>query len=150
MLLEEKYIFLNVDVKDKSELLFFIANQAKDLSIGHDADKILHDLNKREAEFPTGLQDGFAIPHTRSKYIDKPSILYITTKQAIEWGSLDDKRVNCIFSLLVPEKNEGNIHLKMLSKLATCLLEEDFKENIKAITDKQVLKDYIYKKMEEE
>ena len=36
----------------------------------------------------------------------------------------------------------------MISKLATCLLEDDFKETLKSVTDKKELKDYILKNME--
>ena len=53
-----------------------------------------------------------------------------------------------MLALLVPEENEGNLHLMMISKLATCLLEDDFKETLKSVTDKKELKDYILKNME--
>ena len=33
----------------------------------------------------------------------------------------------------------------MISKLATCLLEDDFKDKIKSTSDKSELKDYILK-----
>lgn len=150
MLLEEKNIFLDVEAEDKDELLKLIANQAKVLQISDNVEGLLVDLKKRESEFPTGVQDGFAIPHARSKHVLKPSILYITTQKALEWGSMDDKKIQYIFALLVPVKNEGNVHLMMLSKLATCLLEEDFKNTVKEIQDKHMLKNYIYKEMEEQ
>lgn len=150
MLLEEKNILLDVKAEDKDELLKLIANQAKVLQISDNVEGLLVDLKKRESEFPTGVQDGFAIPHARSKHVLKPSILYITTQKALEWGSMDDKKIQYIFALLVPVKNDGNVHLMMLSKLATCLLEEDFKNTVKEIQDKHMLKNYIYKEMEEQ
>ena len=58
---------------------------------------------------------------------------------------MDDSEVHYLFALLVPKENEGNIHLQMISKLATCLLEEDFKDKIKSTSDKSELKDYILK-----
>ena len=93
-------------------------------------------------------QDGFAIPHARSNHVKKAAILYLRTDEAIEWGTMDDKKVNYLFSLLVPEQNEGNLHLQMISKLATCLLEDEFKNTVKSATNKLELKDYILKNME--
>ena len=106
------------------------------------------DFMNREAEFPTGLQDGFAIPHARTERVKKIAIMYLRTKQGIEWGTLDDKKVNYMFALLVPANYEGNIHLQMISTLATCLLEDDFKEKVKSSCDRAELKKYIQEKME--
>ena len=36
----------------------------------------------------------------------------------------------------------------MISKLATCLLEDEFKNTVKSSTNKSALKDYILKNME--
>lgn len=149
MLLEEN-IFLNVSVGSKEELLELISKKAVELNIASDQNGLLRDLKKREEEFATGLQDGFAIPHARSSYVQKPSILYFKTNKALEWGSMDDKKVNCVFSLLAPAENEGNIHLLMLSQLATCLLEEDFKEYVKVANDTTQLTAFIKKRMEEQ
>ena len=139
-MLNEDYIFLDVKVTNKNQLLGFIADKAHEYNICDNREGLLEDLIKREAEFPTGLQDGFAIPHARSNHVKKAAILYLRT--------MDDKKVNYLFSLLVPEQNEGNLHLQMISKLATCLLEDEFKNTVKSSTNKSALKDYILKNME--
>lgn len=147
-MLKENYIFLDVKAKNKEQMLEVIVDKAYENGICDSSEGLLEDLKKREAEFPTGLQDGFAIPHARSSHVKKAAILYLRTDEAIEWGTMDDKKVNYLFSLLVPKENEGNLHLMMISKLATCLLEDDFKDTLKSVTDKKELKDYILKNME--
>ena len=137
-MLNEDYIFLDVKVTNKNQLLGFIADKAHEYNICDNREGLLEDLIKREAEFPTGLQDGFAIPHARSNHVKKAAILYLRTDEAIEWGTMDDKKVNYLFSLLVPEQNEGNLHL----------LEDEFKNTVKSATNKLELKDYILKNME--
>ncbi|MDE6181679.1 MAG: fructose PTS transporter subunit IIA, partial [Eubacteriales bacterium] len=127
-MLKEENIFLNVNATKKEEVLEFIANKAFKLNICKDEQGLLQDLKKREEEFSTGLQDGFAIPHAKSKYVTAPTILFLKTEKGIDWGTMDDKKVNYLFALLVPSENENNIHLQMISKLTTCLLEDDFKE----------------------
>ena len=144
-MIEDNYIFLNEDYKSKQELLSFIAAKAEELNICDTKEGLLEDLIAREAEFSTGLQDGFAIPHARSSHVKKVSVFFIRNKSVLDWETLDDSEVHYLFALLVPKENEGNIHLQMISKLATCLLEEDFKDKIKSTSDKSELKDYILK-----
>lgn len=145
----QEHICFQVPGNNKHEILEYIAKQAKQLGICEHSEGLLQDLLQRESEFSTGLQDGFAIPHARSEHVMEASILFIKTKEAIEWGTMDGKKVQYMFSLLVPKENEGNVHLMMLSKLATCLLEDDFKDYVKACDDKASLVTFIYKGMEE-
>ncbi len=147
-MLNEDYIFLNIDVSTKDDVLRFISHQAKIMNITDDEEKLYNDFIARENEFPTGLQDGFAIPHARTENVKDIAIMYLTTMQDIEWGTLDEKPVKHMFALLVPSHHDGNIHLQMISKLATCLLEDDFKTKIKSSQDKAELKEYILKEME--
>lgn len=149
MVLQEKNIFLNKALKTKEEVLEFIAENANSLGITDNKEGLLKDLWKREGEYSTGIQDGFAIPHAKSIYVKEPSILFVKTNEEIEWETLDDSNVRYIFSLLAPYENEGNIHLLTLSKLATCLMEEDFIEEVKRARDESHLVKYIQNKMEE-
>lgn len=142
-LIKEQYIFLNEDHHSKEEVLRFIASKAEEYEICDTAQGLLEDLLKREEEFSTGLQDGFAIPHARSEHVKQVSVFFIRNKSKLDWETLDDSEVHNLFALLVPEQNEGNVHLQMISSLATCLLEDDFKEKIKSSTDTSELKEYI-------
>ena len=141
-LIEDNYIFPNEDYKSKQELLSFIAAKAEELNICDTKEGLLKDLLAREAEFSTGLQDGFAIPHARSSHVKKVSVFFIRNKSVLDWETLDDSDVHYLFALLVPKENEGNIHLQMISKLATSLLEDDFKDKVKSTSDKSELKEY--------
>jgi len=149
-MLDEKNVFLNAEIDTKEGVLKFLAQKAVENGVAQNEEGILKDLLAREAEYSTGIQDGFAIPHAKSSNVIEPSIFYIKTKRKLEWETLDGSNVRYIFSLMVPEKNENNIHLKMLSKLATCLMEDDFKKEIISSEDKSSLIKYISKKMEEE
>ncbi len=149
-LLNENTVFLNVDEKDKDGILKFISTKAKELDITDDADALYHDFLEREKEFSTGLQDGFAIPHARTNNVKKVTVMYLRNKNNIEWQTLDDQPVKYIFALLVPEKSAGDVHLKMISSLATALLEDDFKNTVISSNDKNELTRFILKIMKEE
>ena len=150
MMLKEENIFLDRDLNSKDEVLNFIADKAFEKGITENRDGLLEDLWKREREYSTGIQDGFAIPHSKSKHVKEASIFYIKTNEEIEWQTLDDSDVRYIFNLLAPAENESNIHLQMLSKIATCLMDEDFIEEVKNSNDESRLVKYIIKKTEEE
>lgn len=145
----EEHICFQVPGKQKLDILKYVAAKAKELNICDNSEGLLIDLLHREEEFSTGLQDGFAIPHARSSHVKEASILFLKTEDEVEWGTMDGNNVHYLFSLLVPKENEGNVHLMMLSQLATCLLEDDFKDYVKKCDDKQALVSYIYKGMEE-
>lgn len=149
-LLNEQTTFLDVDEKDKDGILKFISHKAKLLDITDDEDALYHDFLEREKEFSTGLQDGFAIPHARTDNVKKVTVMFLRNKNGIDWQTLDDKPVKYIFALLVPKQSAGDVHLKMISLLATALLEDEFKDTIISSNDKAELTRYILKMMEEE
>lgn len=144
-----KNIFFNIEGDTKENILLFISIQAKELGICDDQEGLLKDLNIRESEISTGLQDGFAIPHARSAYVKEPAIMFLKTKQELPWETFDKSNVRYIFSLLVPIENENNTHLQMLSTLATCLMEDSFRDKVKECEDKDALTDYIFENMKE-
>lgn len=101
----------------------------------------------REKESSTGLEDRFAIPHARTNSIIKPSILFIKFKQGIDWTSLDKKLTHYAFVLLIP-KNVSSIHLDILSKISSALMDQDFIKKIKETEPKDVLYKEINKFLE--
>lgn len=149
-MLKEEYIFLDEDLATKEDALKFISHQAINLGLTDDENGLLEDFQKREKEFSTGLQGGFAIPHAKSDYAKKAAILYVSCKHELKgWETLDETAVTHLFALIVPKTSAGEEHLMMISKLATSLLEDEFKDNLKSISDKEELKEYILKNMEE-
>ncbi|NBK96944.1 MAG: PTS sugar transporter subunit IIA [Erysipelotrichia bacterium] len=149
-MLKEEYIFLDTELSDKNEVLKFISQKAKDFNITDHQEELYQDFLNREKEFSTGLQDGFAIPHARSNHVKKIAIMFIRNRSIVnEWETLDGSKVKYMFALLVPKENEGNVHLQMISKLATCLLEDDFKEKVASSNSNSELKEFILNMIKE-
>lgn len=141
-------VFLNVDVKNKEELLTFISTHAKYIGFTDKTKDLLESFQEREKEYSTGLQDGFAIPHAKSNAVKKVGIIYLRSKNPIEWKTYDDKPVTDVFALMAPPKNAGNTHLKMLASLSTALLEDDFKKSLKLTDNPEKISELISKNME--
>lgn len=143
-MLREEYLFFDVDVTTKEEALGFISRKALELGLTDNEDGIKEDFLKREEEYSTGLQDGFAIPHAKSDFANKMGVFYVRCKHEIpDWETMDDKKVTDLFALIVPKKSADNEHLMMISRLATGLLEDDFKETVKTALDKRELLNYL-------
>lgn len=149
-MIKENFIFFDIDATTKNEVLEFVCTQALAYGITDNKDGLLSDFLKREEEFSTGLQDEFAIPHAKSPYANKIAVFFVKCKNSIVWETLDDTKVKYLFALIVPSEKAGNEHLMMISKLATNLLEDDFKTTVKSSSDKSKLKEYILKIMKED
>ncbi|AIS51805.1 PTS system mannose-specific EIIBCA component ManP [Thermoanaerobacter kivui] len=94
----------------------------------------------REKAYTTGVGNGIAIPHGKSKAVKEAMIVFGKTTDGIEWDSLDGKPVNLIFLLGVPEENVDNVHLKILSQLSRKLMNDSFIEMLKkAVTVEEIL-----------
>lgn len=143
----EENVLLDVSTDSKEKLFDKIASYAQKLRFVSDADKVSQSFRKREQEFSTGLQDGFAIPHAKSPYVISPTVFFIQLKKPISWETLDNQDVNCVFALLVPKDNEGTLYLQMLSNLSQALLEEEFINRLKQDSSKKEFVTLINKEM---
>lgn len=128
-------IYLNVEEDTKLACLQFLANKAAEHHLGKDPNVILQGLLAREKESSTGFVEGFAIPHTRDKGIDKAGIIVMKSTHGIEWESMDDMPARFFIALFVPESDNGNMHITLLSKLARKLMDHDFKQQLLQVED---------------
>ena len=149
-MIREEYIFLDVDVASKEQLLDFVSEKALKMGITDNKEGLKSDFLKREAEYSTGLQNEFAIPHAKSEYAKETAVFFVKCKNPLDWETMDGTKVKYVFALIVPTEKAGNEHFIMISKLATSLLEDEFKDTVKSSTDKSMLKEYILKIMKED
>lgn len=92
-----------------------------------DRDFLLRVLLAREALESTGIGDGIAIPHVRNPvvlHVSRPLITLCFLEQAVDFGALDGKPVNIVFSLISPTVRA---HLRLLSRLSFALQDPGFK-----------------------
>lgn len=94
-----------------------------------DKKKFKKDILEREKLGTTGIGEGIAIPHAKSKYVSEPTLAFGISRKGIDYQSLDGEPVKIIFMIAVPEGG-GNLHLEALSTLARLLIYEEFKEGL--------------------
>lgn len=101
--------------------------------------KVVFDaLMQREKLGSTGLGQGIAIPHGRIKGLKEAVGAFVQLAQAIEFDAPDNKPVDLVFIMLVPEQaNES--HLQLLSELAQMFSDRAFRENLAKATEVSVV-----------
>ncbi|MDN5341900.1 MULTISPECIES: PTS sugar transporter subunit IIA [Oceanotoga] len=104
---------------------------------------------KREKIDSTGFGNHIAIPHAKIKKLKSPMISIIRFKEEINWNSIDEKPVKVAIALVMPYSDEQNMHLKIISKFARNLVNEDFLNKLIKEKDSKKLYKYIIEKLGE-
>lgn len=129
-------VFVSEDFASRDEALSFVSNQAVKAGVAKDADAVMNAFLAREAEGTTGMMEGFAIPHAKSDAISEAAVIVVKDESGVTgWDTMDGAPVNVAIALLIPGAQAGTTHLKILSKVAEALMDEDFRGTVKGSTD---------------
>ena len=89
----------------------------------------------REAMSSTAVGEGIAIPHAKSEAVKAPSLAAMTVPGGVDYEAMDDEPSNLLFMIAAP--NNGDVHLEVLSRLMTLLMDEDFRAKLLAADSKE-------------
>lgn len=129
-------VFVAEDFASRDEALSFVSNQAVKAGVASDADAVMNAFLAREAEGTTGMMEGFAIPHAKSDAITEAAVIVVKDDSGVTgWDTMDGAPVNVAIALLIPGAQAGTTHLKILSKVAEALMDEDFRATVKGSTN---------------
>lgn len=131
----EENILLNQQATTKEEVLRTISDAAARLGIADDADAVYAAFLAREEIDKTGMVDGFAVPHCKTDAVKSAAVIIFKNAQPVEWPSLDDKPVDIAMALLIPDSEAGTTHLRLLSKAAMLLMDDNFKSKLRESND---------------
>jgi PTS system fructose-specific IIC component len=138
-LLKKDCIELGVTLNSKSQAidkLVSLHNKAGNLA---DAEAYKKGILAREAGGTTAIGDGIAIPHAKSDAVKKPALAAVTVPNGVDYEAMDGKPSNLIFMIAAP--NDGDVHLEVLARLMTMLMDADFKNKLlNAKTKEEFLK----------
>lgn len=83
----------------------------------------------------TAVGEGIAIPHAKSEAVKAPSLAAMTVPNGVDYEAMDDEPSNLLFMIAAP--NDGDVHLEVLSRLMTLLMDEDFRAKLLAAESKE-------------
>ena len=133
-LLSKESIALNAAPESKSEAIDMLVDlQVKGGKIANPNEN-KKGILAREEMGSTAVGDGIAIPHAKSTSVKAPSLAAMTVPNGVDYESLDDEPSDILFMIAAP--NDGDVHLEVLSRLMTILMDEDFRAKLLAADSK--------------
>ena len=133
-LLSKNSITLNAAPKSKAEAIDMLVDlQVKGGKIA-DREAYKKGILAREEMSSTAVGEGIAIPHAKSTAVKAPSLAAMTVPQGVDYEAMDDEPSNLLFMIAAP--NDGDVHLEVLSRLITILMDEDFRDKLLAASSK--------------
>ncbi|MGJ7035363.1 PTS fructose transporter subunit IIABC [Anoxybacillus eryuanensis] len=144
-LLTEDTIILDLKAQTKKEVIEELANVLEKTGKLHDRETFIEAIFAREAQSTTGIGEGIAIPHAKTKAVRTPAVVFGRSKDGIDYDALDGKHSHLFFMIAAPE-GANNTHLEALSRLSTLLMDSSFRSKIENASTKQQIIQAIQEK----
>ncbi|WP_417900921.1 fructose-specific PTS transporter subunit EIIC [Bacillus haimaensis] len=90
----------------------------------------------REAQSTTGIGEGIAIPHAKTKAVKTPAIAFGVSDAGIDYESLDGQPSH-LFFMIAASEGANNAHLETLSRLSSMLMDTDFRAGLLSAASKE-------------
>ena len=147
-LLHEQGIDLNFNPKNKAEAIDMLIDLMDKTGNLNDKQGYKEAILAREDLSTTGIGDGIAIPHGKTKAVKNPSLAAAVSKEGVDYDALDGMPSHLFFMIAAPE-GENEVHLEVLARLSTILMDEEFRKTLINAKDKKEFLNLIDKKEKE-
>lgn len=127
-IITKEMVHLSLRGEDKEQVIYSLAESIHHVGRIIDFELYYKNVLEREELTSTGIGFGIAIPHGKTTAVKECAVAFARLTKKIEWGSLDNRPVDTVFLLAVPEKSAGDEHLKMLAALSRKLIHKEFRE----------------------
>lgn len=148
-LLSKDTILLHMEGSQKEEAI----NQLVDVLYRNDKvsdrDAFKVEIVKREQLSTTGIGDGIAIPHAKTKAVKKAAIAFGKSVSGINYDALDGKPSHLFFMIAAPE-GANNTHLDALARLSGMLMKAEVRYQLLTATTAEEILNIINKYDKEE
>lgn len=134
-LLHKEGINLNINPSSKEQCINELVELMHKTGNLKDKEEFKKAIIAREELSTTGIGDGIAIPHGKTKAVKKASLAAAICKSGVDYDSLDGAPAKLFFMIAVPE-NSDNLHLEVLARLSTILMDESFRLKLIDCKDK--------------
>src|SRR4030042_2678826 len=94
-----------------------------------DENRLMEILLERESLGSTGIGDGVAIPHGKSKNAKRLLAAFGRSLAGMDFQSMDGKPTHLFFLLVAPEDSAG-IHLKALARISRLMKDASFRKRL--------------------
>lgn len=146
--LDEKRIIMDGKATTKEECI----NTLIDTFVGHPAvvaniETLRNAVFAREAQAPTGIADGIALPHAKCAGVKSCQLAFMKVPDGVDFGAPDGKKCDLIFLLISPD--DGESHLNMIGRLGIILNEEKVRSALRNCNDPYTFIEILQKEEKE-
>lgn len=135
-LLSKESIELNVEAKDKNDIIDKMTRLMLKTGRINNLEEYKNLVLKREEEGSTGVGEEIAIPHGKGECVTEPGLIAMVVPNGVDYDALDGKTVKLLFMIAAPNTSD-NVHLDVLSRLSTMLMDSDFKNKLISAKSKE-------------
>lgn len=134
--LDESRINFHLKGATKDEIIREIVDIFDKSGVLNDKEQYLKDVYVRESEGPTGMVNNLCIPHGKSDGVNRSCIAVCRSDKLIDWESIDNKPVNVFVMMAIKSEDKQDL-VKVLSRVAMKLADEDVVKTLKTTEDKK-------------
>ena len=125
-LLKPQSILLNASPTNKADAIYTLGDLMDKGGNLSDKAEYLEAVFAREESGSTGLGDGIATPHAKSIGVKEAGLAAMVVPNGVDFEALDGQPSRLFFMIAAPEC-AADTHVEVLSKLATMVIDPDFK-----------------------
>jgi multiphosphoryl transfer protein len=138
-LLDRELVLLGGEIDSKEEAIREIVDAFYVQGRTDEPDRLEEAIWTRESVYSTGLGHGFAVPHCKTDVVNASSIGILRLPRPIDWGAVDGAPVEFVILLAAREPDNNGAHLRVFSKLARSLMNEEFREQLLQARDREAV-----------
>ena len=128
-LLDKKSVTLNLIASTKIEAIDEMVNLVENSGNLNNKEEYKKAIIAREEMSTTGIGEGVAIPHAKTKAVNKACLAAGISKDGIDYESFDGSLSHLFFMIAAPD-GANDTHLEVLSRLSTILMDEEFRNSL--------------------
>ncbi|MBJ7929914.1 MULTISPECIES: PTS fructose transporter subunit IIABC [Bacillus cereus group] len=137
-LLKRDTVIMNLTASNKEAVIDELVEKLSGANRLNSKTEFKEAILKRESQSTTGIGEGIAIPHAKTKAVKQPAICFGRSVSGINYESLDGQPAH-LFFMIAASEGANNTHLETLSRLSTLLMDEGFRKQLLEAKDEEEL-----------
>ncbi|MED1508682.1 fructose-specific PTS transporter subunit EIIC [Bacillus proteolyticus] len=137
-LLKRDTVIMNLTASNKEAVIDELVEKLSGADRLNNKAEFKEAILKRESQSTTGIGEGIAIPHAKTRAVKQPSICFGRSVSGINYESLDGQPAH-LFFMIAASEGANNTHLETLSRLSTLLMDEGFRKQLLEAKDEDEL-----------
>lgn len=129
-LLKKEIMIMEIAADNKIDAINEMIAKLKEKKMISDEELFREEIMNREELSSTGLGDGIAMPHAKTKAVNTPCVLFARSEKGIDYDSLDGQPAH-LFFMIAAEEGANNTHIERLANLSKLLLKANFIEKLR-------------------